>query len=100
MIVKSENLPNFSELVQGLKRHFSDYQVYVFGSLPERSIIVRKSAIIGAQITIRDNEINIDACYPNLFISSMMSFLTASTIFPFTSWPNFEKKIAAFFQKS
>ena len=96
MIVQAAQLPNFSDLIHILKSQFPGYSVYSLGSIPQKSIIVRKSAIVGAQITVRDKDIIVDACFPNLFISSVMSLFTASTIFPFSSWPKFEKKISDF----
>ena len=96
MIVQATPLPNVNDLTQVLKSQFSNYTVYAFDSKPQKSIIVRKSATVGAQITVRDNEMLVDACYPNIFISSIMSLLTASTIFPFYDWPKFEMEIANF----
>ena len=99
MIIQATPLPNVSDLTQTLKSQFSNYSVYTFDSKPQKSIIVRKSAYVGAQITVFENEIIIDACYPNIFISSLMSLLTASSIFPFNSWPKFEKEISDFLKR-
>ena len=99
MIVQATYLHNFNDLIQDLKSQFPHYSVYEFDSMPLKSIIVRKSAIVGAQLTCRDNEITVDACYPNMFVSSVMSLLTASTIFPFNSWPKFEIEISDFLKK-
>ncbi len=99
MIVQAKHSPDFNDLIQDLKSQFPQYSVYTFGSKPLESIIVRKSAIVGAQITVRDNDIMVDACYPNIFISSIMSLLTASTIFPFNAWHNFEMKITDFLKR-
>ena len=93
MVVQTTKSPNLNDLIQVLKSQFTNYSVYAFGSKPHPSIIVRKSAIVGVQITVRENEILVDACYPNIVISSVMSLLTASSIFPFNSWHSFEKKI-------
>jgi len=99
MIVQATPLPDINGLIQPLKSQFSSYSVYTFDSKPRKSIIVRKSATVGAQITFSENEIIVDACYSNLFISSLMSLFTASTIFPFYSWPKFEKEIADFLKR-
>ena len=99
MIVQASQSPNFMDLIQSLKGRFSGYAVYPFESMPQKSIIVRKSAIVGAQITLRNNEIMVDACYPSLFISSLMSLLTSSTIFPFNSWFKFEMEISDFLKR-
>lgn len=99
MIVHANQLPNFNDLILTLKSQFSNYSVYIFDSKPQKSIIVRKSASVGAQLTIRENEIIVDACYPNIFISSLMRLLTASTIFPFNSWPKIEKEVSDFLKR-
>jgi hypothetical protein len=99
MVIQASKSPDFKELIQDLKSHFGQCAVYEFGSKPTKSIIVRKSATVGAQLTIRENEINVVACYPNLFISTFMSLVTASTIFPFNSWPAFEKKVLKFLSR-
>lgn len=95
MIVQAKQLPDFNEMLLTLKSHFSSYEVYTLYSIPQKSIIVRKSATIGAQITIRDNEIIVDACCPNIFISALLGFI--STIFP--PYYNFEMKITDFLKK-
>lgn len=96
MIVQTTNSLNTKDLLQSLKSQFPNYSVYRFDTKFQKSIVVRKSAIVGAQITVHENEIMVDACYPNIFISSLMSLLTASTIFPFNSWRNFESKVTNF----
>ncbi|WP_340152372.1 hypothetical protein [uncultured Marivirga sp.] len=92
MIVQGSQLPQFSELIQILKTQFSGYSVYTLGSKSQKSIIVQKSSFIGAQITVRDQEINVDACCPNLFVSAIIGFI--NTIF--TPYAKFEMRIANF----
>ena len=58
-------------------------------------MIVRKSGTVGAQITLGDDEIMVDACCPNIFISAFIGLV--STIFP--SYHNFEMSIADFLKK-
>ena len=99
MIVQGKQQPQFNRVIQELKNQFADYAVYSFGSNSQQSIIVRKSAFVGVQITIRDRKMMVDACYPNIFISSILSTLTASTIFPFNGWINFERKVSNFLKK-
>ncbi|WP_151999970.1 MULTISPECIES: hypothetical protein [unclassified Imperialibacter] len=100
MIVQATQvLPGVDDLVLALKSEFSNCSCTAFGSKPKKSVIVRKSALIGAQITSRKGEIVVDACYPNVFIAAIMSLLTASTIFPFTAWPDFERKITNFLKR-
>ncbi len=52
MIVQATQLPNIKDLMQTLRGQFANYSVYTFESKPQKSIIVRKSAIIGAQVTV------------------------------------------------
>ncbi|GAB3236196.1 hypothetical protein J0A67_21970 [Algoriphagus aestuariicola] len=96
MIVQASELLKYNEVLAVLKSKFSDYGVYEFDSKPQRSIIVRKSATVGVQITVRDTEIMIDACCPNIFVSGLIGFM--STIFPF--YHNFEMKIRDFLRKT
>ncbi|KEO71804.1 hypothetical protein EL17_21730 [Anditalea andensis] len=92
MILKAEHLPDINQLLLTLKGQFPYYKVYQFNSNPLKSIIVQKSTIIGAQLTLRGNEIMVDACCPNIFISSLLGALSA--IFP--PYINFEMKITDF----
>ncbi len=92
MIVQGTPLPTFNELIEVLKRQFSNHSVYTFDSKPQKSIIVRKSALVGVQITVRDNEIIIDACCPNIFISALIGLV--STVFP--PYHHFEMKVTDF----
>lgn len=95
MIVQGSQLPHFNELIETLKSKFSNYSVYTLGSESQKSIIVQKSSLIGAQITVRDQEINVDACCPNLFVSALIGLISA--IFP--PYAKFEMKIAGFLKK-
>ena len=95
MIVQAKQLPDFNELLLTLKSQFSNYAVYSCFSIPQKSIIVRKSAAVGAQITLRNNEIIVAACCPNIFISALIGFTSA--IFP--PYHYFEMKIADFLRR-
>ncbi len=95
MIVQAKQLPDFNELLLTLKSQFSNYAVYTSNSIPQKSIIVRKSATVGAQITLRGNEIIVDACCPNIFISGLLGLI--STIFP--PYHHFEMKMTGFLKK-
>ncbi len=92
MIVQAKQLPEFNELLLTLKSNFENYSVYTFASRPTKSIIVRKSASVGVQITVHDNQIRIDACCPNIFISALVGFISA-VLPPFI---HFEMKISDF----
>jgi len=95
MIVQATQAPDFSDLLQTLKSRFPSYSVYTFGSKPQKSIIVRESGVIGAQITLHKNEIIIDACCPNIFISALIGLISA--IFP--PYYRFEMKITDFLKR-
>lgn len=96
MIVQASQSPKLKELASSLKSQFSDYRVYPFESKPQKSIIVRKSALVGAQITVHENKIIIDACSPNIFVSGLIGFM--STIFPFHH--RFEVMITDFLKRT
>ncbi len=92
MILQVTNGLKFNELIQTLKSQFPCYTVYSFDSVPQKSIIVRKSFMVGVQLSIRDNKIMIDACAHNIFISALVGFLSA--ILP--PYNNFEIEISDF----
>lgn len=95
MIVTVKQVPDFNELLLTLKSQFSNYTVYACYSIPQKSIIVRKSATMGAQIAVRDKEITVDACCPNIFISALIGFV--STIF--RPYHAFEMKMTDFLNR-
>ena len=95
MIVQATQIPDFSDLLQTLKSRFPDYSVYAFDSKPQESIIVRKSGLVGAQISLHKDEIIVDACCPNIFVSALIGFISA--ILP--PYHRFEMKIADFLKR-
>lgn len=95
MIVQATQLPDFHDLIEALTSRFSNCSVYTFDSKPRKSIIVRKSATVGAQITLRDNKIIVDACCPHIFVSALIGFISAV----FQPYHNFEMKITDFLEK-
>lgn len=96
MIVQATQLPDFSDLLQTLRSQFPSYSVYAFDSKPQKSIIVRKSGVIGAQISLHKNEIIVDACCPNIFVSGLIGFISA--ILP--PYHRFEMKITDFLKRN
>ncbi|WP_343850821.1 hypothetical protein [Algoriphagus jejuensis] len=96
MIVQAVQSPTFDEVLAALKGQFSDCSIYPFESKPQRSIIVRKSATVGAQITVHKDEIRVDACCPNIFVSGLIGFI--NTIFPF--YYRFEMKVSDFLKNT
>ena len=95
MIVQATQVPDFSDLLQTLKSRFPDYSVYAFDSKPQESIIVRKSGLVGAQISLHKDEIIVDACCPNIFVSALIGFISA--ILP--PYHRFEIKITDFLKR-
>ena len=95
MIVQATQVPDFSDLLQTLKSRFPKYSVYTFDSKPRKSIIVRKSGLIGAQISLHKDEIIVDGCCPNIFVSALIGFVSA--IFP--PYHHFEMKISDFLKR-
>ena len=92
--------PSLNELIQELKNEFPDrYTFKLFGLGSQKSILVRKSAWVGVQITVHGNEIIIDGSFPNIISSSLMTLLTQSTIAPVQKWEELEKKISVFLKK-
>lgn len=66
MIVKVKSIPTNEELIALLRKELpSDYSVREFG-LGKKTVMIKKSTFIGAQITIRENEISIDASAPSV----------------------------------
>lgn len=92
--------PNLNNLIQELKNEFSDrYTFKIFGLGSQKSILVRKSAWVGVQITVYGNEIIIDGSFPNIISSSLMTLLSLSTIAPVSKWHELEKKITVFLKR-
>ena len=95
MIVQAKRLPNFKELIEVLRMQFPTYSFYTFNSKPQRSIIIQKSGLVGAQISVHDNEIRVDACCSNIFVSALIGLI--SSILP--PYHDFEMKITDFLKK-
>lgn len=101
MIVQAtRELPNLKDLLEELKNEFSDqYTIKIFGLGSQKSILVRKSAWVGVQITLHGNEIYLDGSFPNIVTSSLMTLLSQSTIAPVYKWVELEKKISDFLKR-
>ncbi len=101
MIVQAtRELPNLNDLLQELKSEFpGQYTSKIFGLGSQKSILVRKSAWVGVQITIHGNKIYIDGSFPNIILSSFMTLLSQSTIAPVGKWEKLEKKITDFLKR-
>lgn len=110
MVIKVKSTPTNEELMNLLRQELpSGYSVREFG-LGKKSIMVKMSTFIGAQITIRENEITVDASAPSVaggMLSSLAMTELAIVIVPL-SWfsgafpskfRNFEKEMANFVHK-
>ena len=65
-IITSKTPPSTTELAEILNREFSKHYSYKLFGLWEKSIIVGKSTLVGAQISIGDNEFTIQATAPSI----------------------------------
>jgi hypothetical protein len=82
----SKKSPSATDLPEVLKREFSGqygYKLFGLGKIP--TIMVSKSNFIGAQITVRENEIDIQSTAPSLlmaYILTIMEILGLIAFFP------------------
>ncbi|MDQ3394599.1 MAG: hypothetical protein M3512_10885 [Bacteroidota bacterium] len=107
MVIKVKKAPSNEELVETLKREFSnDYSYKLFG-LGKKSIIVRKSAFLGAQVSVQENEISIQGSPPSFgtgFLATLAMTEAAIVVFPLflftgaspSKFRKLEKEIASF----
>ncbi|UII20549.1 hypothetical protein [Fulvivirga ligni] len=78
----SKNLPSIKELAETLKMRFSDqYTIKTFG-LGKKSILVGKSTLVGAEISVNENEISLTSSPPTIFGGILMTLgMTELAIF-------------------
>ncbi|WP_111672341.1 hypothetical protein [Algoriphagus litoralis] len=83
MIIKVKTTPTNEELLSLLRKELpSDYSLREFG-LDKKTVMIKKSAFIGAQVTVRKNEIAIDESTPSVvggILSSLAMIELASLI--------------------
>jgi len=66
MIVKVKSTPTNEELMSILRQKLSgEYSVREFG-LGKKTVIIKKSTLVGAQITVRENEISVHESTPSI----------------------------------
>ena len=71
-----EQDPSTEDIARILKEEFSSYYSYsFFGVDQNRSIVVRKSEFVGAEISKSGNRITVHAMSPNLLVSLLGTFL-------------------------
>jgi len=76
-----EQDPSIEEIAQTIKQEFSSAFSYSFFGLGKnRSIVVRKSEFVGAQVSKSGNQITVYATSPNLLLSFLDPFLTGLNI--------------------
>lgn len=100
MIIKVKSTPTNEELIALLRKELpSDYSLREFG-LGKKTVMIKKSTFIGAQITVRKNEIAVDESTPSVaggILSSLAMIELASLIvFIFASGTPTRSKFQAF----
>ena len=102
MIVKiTDKAPKLSDLLQTLRNRYSDrYAVSMF-EFGQPSIIVKKSFWVGAQITIRKKEIDLNFTYPSLISGVLGATLLYIGAFSnlIRSWYSLERELGTFLRK-
>jgi hypothetical protein len=72
-IVTSKTPPTLSDLAEILQQELAGHYSYKVFGLGQKSLLVGRSRFIGAQITINDHEISIQAAPPSPFIGMLLS---------------------------
>jgi len=100
IISTSRKTPKLEDLVGILKEEFSDqYSYKIFGPGCDRSIIVRKSVLVGVQLTQRGNEIVLDSTFPSIVTSFFSALISIAGIWltpTHSYWRGFENEMAVF----
>jgi hypothetical protein len=103
--------PSPQELAQILQGEFSpQYSYKLFGLGKAKSLLVGKSIMVGAQISIRNNEITIQGSPPSIF-GGLLSFLGITEIglalifflgtpwALYAQWKSLEKELGLFLKQ-
>ncbi|MEQ8713046.1 MAG: hypothetical protein RIC80_08505 [Cyclobacteriaceae bacterium] len=99
IISASKPLPGTSELYALLKEKFPGRQIHLIQGLGNtESILVRKSSLVGVQITSSDNQIRVDGSFPSIFTSLLATIALCGGFWVplYFSWIRFEKEISSF----
>lgn len=80
-IVSSHTVPSTNELFRILNSKVSGYSARLFGLGADKTILVKKSAFVGVQITRREDEIIIEGSLPSIPVSILSSILMFGGIF-------------------
>ena len=110
-IITTKIIPPTDEFIETLKHEFSDHYSYKsFGTGSGRSLIIHKSALIGVELSVLQNEILIDGATPTVegtFFTSFLQVISglgisiiqlASLFYKTTPWKKLETEIGYFLQ--
>lgn len=76
-----EQNPSTEDIARTLEQHFSSkYSYSLFGVGKSKSVIVRKSEFVGAQISKSGNQMTVHAQSPNILLSFLDPFLTGMNV--------------------
>lgn len=90
--------PSAEEIAAALQTEFSSkYEYNLFGIGDSKSVILKKSGLVGAQISRSGNTITVHAMLPNLLLSSLDALLSGLVSFGSqASFANLEKNLVSF----
>jgi hypothetical protein len=104
IISTARKIPGPRELSQILKKELSsEYSYKIFGFGSGRSVIVQKSSLVGAQVTVRKDEIDVSGIFPSIltsFFFTLLGYISNYRSPPYTrsawrtSWRNLENELA------
>ncbi len=101
-ILASKELPSTKDLADILQKEFSNrYTCKLFGLGKDKTILVKQSAFVSTQITIRDNEITVQGM-PSQFLAVISMTELAAVMILFLGWvlrapwKQLEKEVAVF----
>jgi hypothetical protein len=101
-VYASKPLPAAKELAEILNQEFSGrYSSRLYGLGSDKTIMVRESTFVGAQISIRENEITVQGVPSQILTVISMTELAVVLIFFLgwvfnASWKKLEREIAVF----
>lgn len=105
-IYTSNSLPETQAVLELLRKQFGHrYSCELFGLGKDKTIMVRQSAFVAAQVTIRQNEITVQGM-PSQIIPVIGMTELAIVLVPFLGWlikapwKKIEREVATFLQQS
>jgi len=100
-ITTDQILPSTKELASWVASEFPGYSTKLFGLACHKTLIVKKSAFVGVQITRRDHELVIEGSLPSISTSILSGFLMLEGIFYLfefvfhSQWDRLEKEVGS-----